>query len=218
MFFCYLCGCLPATKPLALKDSFTAHSTAKCPTSDKLCERCAWVIPLRLNYYNPNTKKDVLLFSRNWSWLLSENENHPKIEGDKVSELPSRVTIRRWLMNPPEPPFTIAIAESGQKHILPWSKPAHSRDYFPVLFELDLLYIDREKFTKTLEDYEYLLSLGLTKTEINTGQYKAQNLLKFYSDSRFTEIESIFLQVRCSRTFELIGYVAVSTFTSASAV
>jgi hypothetical protein len=206
---CYLCGCSLATKPLNLKDSFTAHSTAKCPSSDKLCDRCAWVIPLRLKYYNPNTKKEGMLFSRNWSWLLSANENHPKIEGDTVSELPTRATIRRWLLDPPEPPFTICIAESGQKHILPWSKKSHSRDYFPVTFELDTVYIDREKLTQDLENYEYLLSLELTKTEINTGQYKSQNLLKLVSNEKFKETEEIISGLRCSRLFELIGYVAV---------
>jgi len=214
---CYLCGSTPATKPLNLKDSFTAHSTAKFPTSDKLCDRCAWVIPLRLNYYNPNTKRDVQLFSRNWSWLLSDKEKHPKIEGDRVSELPSRATIREWLIDPPEHPFTIAIAESGQKHILPWSQVAYSRDYFPVLFELDLLHIDRENFIENLNNYEYLLTLGLTKTEINTGQYKAQNLLKIYSDDKFTAIEAYFSSIRKSRLFELIGYVAISTLTTALA-
>jgi len=206
---CYLCATSPATQPLNLSHSFTAHSTAKCPSSNNLCDRCAWVIPLRLKYYNPNSKKEVMLFSRNWSWLLSEKENHPKIEGDRVSELPPRSLIRKWLLDPPEPPFTICIAESGQKHILPWSKQANSKEYFPVTFELDTVFIDRSKFTENIENYEYLLSLGLTKTEINTGQYKSQNLLKLISNEKFKETEEIIKELRGSRLFELIGYVAV---------
>ena len=205
---CYLCGASPATNPLNLKDTFTAHSMAKFPISDKLCNRCAWVLLLRLKYYNPNTKKEVLLFSRNWSWLLSSNENYPTINEDRVTDLPTRSMIRRWLIDPPIPPFTIAIAESGQKHILPWSLPAYSREYFPVLFELDILYIHRKNFIGYLNDYEYLLGLGLTKTEINTGQYKAQNLFKVFSDKKFEDIEKTLATLRGSRLFELIGYVS----------
>lgn len=210
--FCYLCGATPATKPKAtiLKDSFTQHSRAKFPTSNYLCGRCTWVLPLRLNYYNSNSGKEVKLFARCWSWLLSAGESHPTIEDDWVKDLPNRATIRRWLLEPPEPPFTIAIAESGQKHILPFSQEAHNRDFFPVLFEHDLFFINRQNFAERLAQYEFLLGLGVTKTEINSGQYKGQNLFKLSANTEFWAIDESLAEIRKTRFFELVGYVAIS--------
>jgi hypothetical protein len=208
MNFCYLCGASGATKSLSLKDSFTAHSRAKVPESKLWCDRCAWVIPMRVKYYNPNTKKEGLLFSRTFSWLLSNQQSYPIFEGDRVHTLPNRALIRQWLINPPEPPFTIAIAESGQKHILFLAQEAQEKDRFPVLFELDLLEIDRAKFTEDLEQFELLMSLELTKTEILSGNYKSQNLLKLHSNPEFWKAEQALAPIRGTRIFELISHVA----------
>jgi len=209
---CYLCGSIPATKPKEgiLKDSFTAHSSAKSPTSDKLCDRCHYVIPLRLKYYNPHSQKEVLLFGRCWSWLISEKESYPKIEGDRVTDLPTRPQIREWLVNPPEPPFTIAIAESGQKHILFLAKEANSREIFPVLFEINLLTINRQELIEFLGYFELLMSLGCTKTEILSGVYKSQNLFKLYSVLDFHSTEQLISTKRGGRFLELISYIAQS--------
>jgi len=213
---CYLCG-KPATKSLKLKDSFTAHSVARVPTSDKMCDRCDWSINLRCFYFNPNKQKWGKLFSRNWSWLFQRDKLiAPKIEGthtegkdtlEIVSELPTRAQLREWLINPPEPPFTLAIAESGQKHILFLAQEAHNRDIFPVQFELDTLHLDRKKFTALVQNYEALMALDFSKSEIDSGDYRSDRLMKSLS-----EWESLEIQVaphRGSRLLQLISYVAI---------
>ena len=68
----------------------------------------------------------------------------PTIEGEReglqiVKDLATREQIRDWLLNPPDPPFLIAIAQSGQKHILPMAEEAHDRDQFPVQFETTII-------------------------------------------------------------------------------
>lgn len=213
---CYLCG-KPATKSLKLKDSFTAHSVARVPTSDKMCDRCDWSINLRCFYFNPNKQKWGKLFSRNWSWLFQRDKLiAPKIEEthtegkdtlEIVSELPTRAQLREWLINPPEPPFTLAIAESGQKHILFLAQEAHNRDIFPVQFELDTLHLDRKKFTALVQNYEALMALDFSKSEIDSGDYRSDHLLKSFEQWESLEKQIAFF--RGSRLFQLVSYVAV---------
>ncbi len=212
---CYLCGKRESSQPLALKDTFTSHSIARCPDSKKLCDRCAWVIPLRCWYFNPNKNAWGKLFSRNWSWLFQgEKVLSPTIEGSRgdgrdrlpiVSNLPTRMEIRDWLLNPPEPPFTIVVAESGQKHLVPFAQEAYSRDYFPVLFEMDTVYISSQ-FREVLESFESLMGLGFGKTEILTGEYRSENLKNCLIE--WEPIESGLQKIRGSRLFELIAHVA----------
>ncbi len=211
---CYLCG-TPGNNPLTLKDSFTAHSIAKCPESKVLCDRCSWVIPLRCWYLNPNKNAWGKLFSRNWSWLIQgESVLSPIIKGTRgegkdelpiVSNLPTRAEIRSWLLNPPEPPFTIVVAESGQKHLVPFAQEAYSKEGFPVLFEMDLVYIDR-RFHDALGHFESLMGIGFGKTEILTGEYRSENLKNNLAD--WFGLENAIEQYRGSRLFELVAHVA----------
>lgn len=212
---CYLCASPDATKPLTLKDTFTSHNLARNPTSNYLCDRCAWCIPLRAFYWNETKKKYSAIFSRNWTWLLNGDNSYPKFgdtitEGKDtlqvVTELPTRVQIREWLINPPTPPFTICIAESGQKHILPWAQEATNRDYFPIQFELDTLYIHRHSFSDLLSAYESLMALGFSKTEINSGNYRSDRLMKCVDSYGFFEVK--IAGKRGDRLLDLVGYVA----------
>ena len=212
---CYLCG-NPATLPLSLKDSFTAHSLAKAPQSDRLCDRCAWVIPLRCWYFSPNKQAWVKLFARNWSWLcqgdtlLAPTIGEARGQGADclpvVADLPTRIQMRGWLLEPPEPPFTIAIAESGQKHILPWAQAGHSRDHYPVQFEMDNLWVDRAQFTDLLSHYEALMALGFSKTEIDSGAWHSDRLMKALG--RYEVHDQALARVRGSRLMALLSYVA----------
>jgi hypothetical protein len=211
---CYLCAANNATLPLKLKDSFTAHSLAKCPQSDKLCDRCEYSINLRANYFNPNKGKFSVLYSRNWSWLwIGQKLIYPTFNGEKdglpvVENLPTREMIRGWLLDPPKPPFTIAIAESGQKHVLFLAQEGLTKDVFPVQFELDRIYIYRDSFAQILHAFESLMGLGATKTEIVTGNYKSQFLLA--NLGKYEVFESEIENKRGSRLLELISYVAIA--------
>ena len=123
-----------------------------------------------------------------------------------VKNLLTRVEIREYLLNPPEPPFTIAIAESGQKHIIPWALEAQSQNIFPIQFELDTVYID-DRFRQMLTVYEKLLALGFSKSEIDTGDYRSDRLCKCLNI--WWELEQIIQSIRGTRLMELINYVAI---------
>jgi hypothetical protein len=162
------------------------------------------------------------LFARNWSWLLSEEESYPKFlptpssnangtppdtKLSVVENLPTRSQIREWLVNPPPPPFTIAIAVSGQKHIFPFRREAISQEIFPVLLEEDLLYLERSRFIDALAVYEELMSLGFSKTEIDSGDYRSDRLMICLK--RWGELEGLISPIRGTLLAILLGYVAI---------
>jgi hypothetical protein len=213
---CYLCGYSPASNKLNLKGSFTAHSLAVYPESNFLCDRCEWSINLRAKYQKPDGKISTL-YARNWSWLFKgENLIYPILIEQKndlpiVSEMPSRALIREWLVNPPKPPFTIAIAESGQKHILFLAQEAQNRELFPVQFELDTIYIKRKEFILVLNAFESLMGLEATKTEILAGDYKSSFLLK--NLDIFEDYDIVIQKYRGSRFLDLVSYVAIKSVT-----
>lgn len=218
---CYFCG-EPATTSLSLKSTFTAQNLARVPNSDKVCERCDYWLNLRCWYFNPHKNKWGKLFARNWSNLFVDGKLvSPKIEGNYtegkdtlpiVENLPTRADIRSWLIDPPQPPFTICIAESGQKHLVMWSQIAYSREAFPVQFEMDSIQIDRQSFTEQLLEYEKLLTI-FSKTEIDTGEYHSDRLTKFwknYGFDQWQQLDTNIAQLRGGRLLQLISYVAIA--------
>lgn len=214
---CYLCA-KPASNPLELSNSFTMHSSAKCPDSKVMCDRCYSTISgnqKQLWYFNPNKDKWSKLWGRSLSRVYQgDTLIAPVIDGEYtegkdtfpiVKNLLTRVEIREFLLNPPEPPFTIAIAESGQKHIIPWALEAQSRDLFPVQFELDTIYIDN-RFRELLAVYEKLLKLEFSKSEIDSGEYRSDRLMKVFD--QYWELEDQVKEIRGTRLMQLISYVA----------
>ncbi|MGL4623026.1 MAG: hypothetical protein ACRCZS_28910 [Chroococcidiopsis sp.] len=215
---CYLCG-KSASKPLTLKKTFTAHSSARVPTSDKMCDRCYSTMDgdqKELWYWNEGKNKWSKLWGRSLSRLYQgESLICPLVEGTHtegqhtfpiVSGLATRAQMRDWLVNPPEPPFTIVIAESGQKHVLFLAQEAQSLDVFPVQFELDSLHINLAKFTQSLQTYESLMALEFSKTEIDSGNYHSDRLMKCLE--KWEPLESEISMLRGTRLLQLISYVA----------
>ena len=218
---CYFCGA-PATVPVQLKATFTSQNLARVPDSRHSCERCDYWLNLRCWYFNPHKQQWSKLFSRNWSSLFVDGKLiSPIIEGNHsdgkdtfptVRNLPTRAEIRSWLLEPPQPPFTICIAESGQKHIVMWSQIAYSRERFPVQFEMDNIQIDRQSFAESLSGYEKLLTV-FSKTEIDTGEYHSDRLLKFWALHNYDywqQLESDIARLRGGRLLQLLSYVAIA--------
>lgn len=221
-YLCYLCA-RPATKPLKLKDSFTNHTFCKVPTSSHICDECEEVMvgkQKQLFYWNAAKNKWSKLFGRSLTRVYQADKLIAPIidfsghtEGKDslpiVSNLVTREYLRNILLNPIEPPFRIVIAESGQKHILPWSKTAYSKDMFPVQFEMDTLYLNHSNFCQILEVFESLMDT-FSKTEIFTGNYRNDRLMLFLSNDfdLFWKLESQVAPHRGTRLLELVNYVS----------
>lgn len=219
---CYLCG-KPANKPLQLKDTFTSHSLCKVPNSTLMCDRCHSTITGEyrlLWYWNEGKNKWSKVWGRSLSRFYKGDELvFPTIQGSRtegkdtlpiVRNLITRNQIRSLLVDPPEPPFTLVIAESGQKHILPWAQEAFSRKLFPVQFEMDTLYINHPDFLSAIASYETLLELGFNKGEIDSGEYRSETLSKVLKNhyQKYWEHEVNISNRRGSRLLDLVSYVA----------
>ena len=216
---CFLCDRPNATHPKSqyLSNMFTDWQKAKNPQAEHLCDFCVWALKLRCWYFNPAKEKYVKLFGRGWSSLFQDDAlMRPTISGEHtegkdilriVSALPTRAEMRGWLLDPPEPPFTICIAESGQKHIMPFAVQAQSRDYYPVQFESDCLWIDRAEFARRLTAYEQLMAMGFSKAEIDAGEWRSDRLMAALSDD-FLALDAAIAHLRGTRLMELLAYVA----------
>jgi len=230
---CYYCGRSPATHPLKISPTFTAAGLIKVAHSDVMCDRCHGIMfgeIQRVWYHNQTEDRWVKLYLRGIHQLwqgdellcprLGPVEEHVQLSSSGklgkpetyrvLSQIPKRTELRNWLLEPPKPPFTIAIAESGQKHILFMAQTGHDRDNFPVQFEETLLSINRASFSELLSTYEQLLALGFSKTEIDASEYRPDRLIPCFE--QWQRLEPLIAQHRSggkpSRLLQLVSYIA----------
>lgn len=197
---------------------------AKNPNSKVMCDRCYETISGEyrlLWYWNEGKSKWSKVWGRSLSRLYQGDKLvFPVIEGTHtegkdtlpvVKSLLTRQQIRSILSIPPEPPFTLVISESGQKHILPWAKVAHSQAVFPIQFEMDTVYVIHAEFIKGLAKYEQLLTMGFGKGEIDSGDYRSETLMSALKNNteQYWENESFISNIRRTRLLELISYIAI---------
>lgn len=231
---CYYCARPNSDRPLQISQSFTAGGLVKVPHSNVMCDRCHGIMfgdIQRVWHRNQDEERWVSLYLRGIHQLwqgctlmhpkLGEPAEHTQVSAagktskpatyPVLSGVPKRIEVRAWLINPPEPPFTIAIAESGQKHILFLAQEGYSREAFPVQFEMNTLQIIRSDFLTLLETYERLLNLGFSKTEIDSGNYRPDRILKCFE--KWQKLEKKIAQNRSggapSRLLQLISFVAI---------
>lgn len=230
---CYYCGMANATIAREISVSFTANTLVRCPHSEVMCADCHSIMfgeIQRVWFFNTDRQAWVTLYMRGVSQvrqgdlilspIILPPEEHTSVSASgKVGKpetlpvlaaVPTRVEMRDWLVNPPEPPFRIIIAESGQKHLLFLAKTGLRHDYFPVQFETDTLHLDHAQFLAQLTAYEALLALGFSKTEINSGEYRCDRLAANYI--QWTQLDPILAHDRVggkpSRHLQLISHVA----------
>jgi CRISPR type IV-associated protein Csf1 len=183
---CWLCGGetggrgVPTKK--AIKPTFTDIPLAKVLDSKSICPGCAFCLSYRE--------------LRNYSIVATENSlSHP-----------SRAELREILLNPPEPPFVICIAVSGQKWVHIRSRVAYTRDYYPVQMEETAILVNTGLLDENLAVIERLYTV-FSKDEIRTGNYNPIRICKF-GIAEFEELEEKVKQWRGTRLFELALFVA----------
>lgn len=183
---CWLCGAettqgIPKKK--AIKPTFTDADCAKSPLNDLVCEHCNWALSWRT--------------LRNYSILATQ-------EG---LQHPTRPELREILLNPPEPPFLLCIATSGQKWLYFKAKVSFRRQNYPVMLEEVPVTVNTELLAKVLKPVETLYGSGFSKAEILSGEYKPVNINKF-GMRRWEDAENQITKYRGTRMFELAVFVA----------
>jgi len=182
---CWLCGCRTNKghpKKKIIKPTFTDHDLANLPWSEVVCEHCAWALSYRE--------------LRNYSILAT---------GERLYH-PSRAEIKETLLKPPEPPFLLAVAESGQRWLHFKAKVNLSNKRFLVRLDNFDVIVNPEQFKTLLEPIEELYQT-FTKAEIESGNYQSHRIREFGME-RWERIESIIEPARKSSLFQLAIFVA----------
>jgi len=158
--------------------SFTGQSRVRCPDATHVCEACVWICSIM----TPVPGRPVKIGKkrggnfRNYSHLWEDNWDSPSF-GDNNSQLAGyanaskgeKPTMRAFLAREHEGEWFAAIADSGQKHMLPWAPMNGTGRSGVVLFDETLVQIpDDQSLVVEITD---LLTAGATKEEIGTGEY-----------------------------------------------
>mgnify|MGYP000920178207 FL=1 len=182
---CWLCGCHTEAghpKKKIIKPTFTDHDLATIPWSDVVCEHCTWALSYRE--------------LRNYSILATK----------KGLYHPSRPQIRETLLSPPEPPFLLCVAESGQRWLHFKAKVNLSNKRFAVRMDNFDVIVSPEQFKNLLEPIEELYQT-FTKAEIESGNYQSHRIRDFGME-RWEQLESTIAPQRKSSLFQLVLFVA----------
>lgn len=129
---CFFCGCACGDAETAatwVKATCTVRQYAKAPQSQYVCRGCA---------ASMNEKATVHVFGeeaprdgkrvRNFSWVVTPDGATPYTKSH-IAEL------QRICINPPEPPFGIVLADSGQKHLIWMGLANHDRQHVELMLE-----------------------------------------------------------------------------------
>lgn len=149
-----------------MSSNYTDQNKARCPSSRFTCEACAFVMS-RTAAVSGRPPKDGKQFGgnfRNYShlWEAGAYSNASKGEKHVVRSFIERAHSGQWFA---------AIADSGQKHIIPWAPingPGRSGRVM-----LDELQVDVPEDVSLISDMTAMLSGGATKDEIAIGSYRS---------------------------------------------
>ena len=192
-FICWVCGGAAARGALRTKwqgANFTGQNRVRCQESAHVCEACVVVMAGR----PPNTE-------RFWTHLV-DGDSHVRVNKG------SKPTIRDFLRRRKTGMWFAAIADSGQKHIIPWAPlNAPHQTGGVVLFEEAIVTLPRDDAGwRLLDELAELLTDGTTKEELSSGDYgpRAWQLL----GARLRAFEAAFGELRGGAWFELAVWLA----------
>lgn len=166
---CYVCGG-PVARGMPIdkwmSGSFTGQTTVACPGSNAICESCCFVMS-RLSPVpgrEPKEGKTLGGNYRNYSHLWEDGagySNASKGEKPAILAFLSREHAGEWFA---------AIADSGQKHVLPYTPVNQPGRRGSVLFDEALIRLPED--LSLVSVMSKLLTDGATKEELERGDYR----------------------------------------------
>lgn len=164
---CYVCGGLLA-RGLAVADwmgaNWTDQNRARSPSSTHVCEACCYVHS-RVSAVPGRPPKEGKAFGgnfRNYSHLADETGYLNASKGEKP-------LIRAFLARDHGGPWFAALADSGQKHVLPFAPMNGPGRAGVVLFDEVRVPIPNDQ--SMVAECASLLTAGATKDELLSGDY-----------------------------------------------
>lgn len=175
---CWLCGGVWAGRACPISDwqgaNFTGQNKVRSPRSTWICEPCVH-ISSRIAPVPGRPPKEGKSFGgnfRNYShcWWRDPTGKVEYLNASK-GEKPA---LLAWLRKPKAGEWWCAVADSGQKHIIPWA-PLIKGPKGPVLFD-DLVVTLGD--WAIVDDMVELLTAGATKEEVESGDYHPGSILR----------------------------------------
>lgn len=193
-FRCWVCGGESMRGVLRhrwMGANYTGQNKARCPSSEHVCEACVTVMAGR----PPDTE-------RMWSHLVEGDEHVRVNKGQKPA-------IRAFLRRPHRAPWFAAIADSGQKHLIPWTPiNAPNQPGGRVMFEEVIVELPRtDDGWRVLDDITDALTDGATKEEILRGDYSPRAWQLLGAD-RLRALEATWSRLRGGAWFDLAVWLA----------
>src|ERR1700722_3186141 len=153
-FRCWVCAGAATRGVLVeswLGSNFVGQNRVRCPESTNVCEACVVCMAGR----PPDTLRMTSHLVDDCGWLRLN-------KGGKTE-------MRAWLRGPKLGDSFACVADTGQKHLLPWApvNPHGAREY-RVLFEERAVTVGDWGL---VDDLTTLLTAGATKEEIGRGEY-----------------------------------------------
>lgn len=175
---CWLCGSAVDAPGWDRRDAFgptfTNVNLARVPTSFTVCQPCAAVSRGESWAAYAARRPDLGLVTKHpIGW-----RSYPHAVYGAVHEVPKRDRWRELLTDPPEPPFVFVIPTSKQKHLLFRARLGLDRDRYPVQWEEDSVWVERAELLAALVPVEAMLALGISRTQVETGQYHQESIRK----------------------------------------
>lgn len=153
-----------------MKASLTDQNTARAPSSPYVCEACVYVrarfspVPGR----PPKEGKEQGGRFCNYSHLYVHGVSYANAsKGEKP-------VILAFLRTPHASDWFAAIADSGQKHTLPYAPVNPGGSLGRVRFDESFIALPDERGWTIVDDLRALLTAGATKEEIGRGAYEAR--------------------------------------------
>lgn len=165
---CYVCGSLLGRgTPLKawMGSNYVDQARVMCPLSGHVCEACAYVHSRTSPVKGREPKEGKKLGGnfRNYSHLGEGEWYANASKGEKP-------VIRDFLRAEHRAPWFAAIADSGQKHVLPFAPLNGPGRGGRVQFEDATVLVPED--TTLIDDVTEALTSGVTKDEILAGSYR----------------------------------------------
>lgn len=143
---CFFCGAYCDStfkkKDLVAK-TFTNHAEVLCPNSNYVCTGCAMSVgqgPDEMVFIDGSIKKRENrrgMQPRMYSWILTDKQNFAATKAHKKE-------IRELLIDPPKPPYSLVLSESGQKHLIFRSPVVVSEGWTTLQIEEEIVIFKNE--------------------------------------------------------------------------
>ena len=171
---CWVCaGPAPRAMPRADWNgaSYSGQNKVRCPSSPWVCEPCVYLhsrtapVPGR----PPAPGKKLGGNFRNYSHLFERADDG--IVTYANASKGEKPTILAFLRRPKLGTWFAAIADSGQKHVLPWAPINGQTARGRVLFDETVVELPDRTGWMLVDDLAALLTAGATKEEVGSGDY-----------------------------------------------